>query len=200
MFTGIVERTGKILEQNGGRLVVDAGAGFDVAVGDSVSVSGVCLTVKEPAPSGRLVFDVSTETLARTRFGQLAIGELVNLERACRASDRLGGHIVSGHVDGLGQVTVVQKDSGGWLVQVDLSRDLGRYVVAKGSITLDGVSLTVNEMKDHASETLISCMLIPATIDVTTLCNLKVSSKIHVEVDQLAKVVERLLAHRGEKG
>ncbi len=203
MFTGLVERTGKILSISqpaaataslmGGitQLIIDAGKGYETNLGDSVSVNGCCLTVTSNK-FDMLAFDVSSETLDRTNLGDLTEGTEVNLERAMQLGDRLGGHMVSGHIDGVGEVTAVGKQPKGWDLRVSISRSLSRYVINKGSICLDGVSLTVNSVEDHADRTEITIMLIPTTVSLTSFRNLQPGHRINVEVDLVGKYLERL--------
>jgi riboflavin synthase len=196
MFTGIVETTGRLarIEPRGGdvRLMIDAGAldPGDVAIGDSIAVSGVCLTAIAIGSSGTLAFDVSTETLSRTSLGSLSVGERVNLEKALRLADRLGGHLVSGHVDGLGRVVAIEADARSQRWMFELPPELARYVATKGSIAIDGVSLTVNEVDGHR----FGVNLIPHTIEVTTLGDRKVGDPVNVEVDMVARYIERLMS------
>jgi riboflavin synthase len=201
MFTGIVERTGKVvsLTASGGgalmgsitQLIIDAGKGFDTRPGDSVAVNGICLTVTSNKVQ-LLAFDVSRETLQRTSLGTLVEGAEVNLERAMKLGDRLGGHLVSGHVDGLATVTSIQKKPDGWEIAMTLPRQLGRYVIHKGSICLDGVSLTVNAVADSAQDTAIGLTLIPTTVSLTSFKSLREGQPVNVEVDAIGKYVERL--------
>ena len=194
MFTGIIESIGTIarIERRGGdvRLHVDAGSlGLDdVKLGDSISVSGVCLTAVE---IDRAVFtvDVSTETLARTTLGALRDGDPVNLEKAMRLSDRLGGHLVAGHIDGVGRVVSIESDARSQRWLFELPAALARYLAPKGSICIDGVSLTVNEV-DGAR---FGVNLIPHTIDVTTFKTRRAGDAVNIEVDLLARYVEQLL-------
>ena len=194
MFTGIIETVGAIarIERSGGdvRLHVDAGSlGLDdVKLGDSISVSGVCLTAIA-IESGMFAVDVSVETLARTTLGALRAGDPVNLEKAMRLSDRLGGHLVAGHIDGVGRVISIEPDarSQRWLFEVPPA--LARYLAPKGSICIDGVSLTVNEV-DRAR---LGVNLIPHTIDVTTFKARRAGDAVNIEVDLLARYVEQLL-------
>ena len=193
MFTGIVETTGQIarIEPRGGdvRLVIDAGAlGLDdVAIGDSIAVSGVCLTAIE-IDGNTFAVDVSTETLSRTSLGALGVGARVNLEKALRLSDRLGGHLVSGHVDGLARVVSIEADARSQRWTFELPPELARYAAPKGSIAIDGVSLTVNEV-DGAR---FGVNLIPHTIDVTTLGDRRAGDAVNIEVDMIMRYVERL--------
>jgi len=192
MFTGIVEHKGSVVdvERNGTgmRLVLETGPLPALDLGDSISVSGVCLTAVDVAP-GRVVVDVVHETIARTNLGGLTTGDPVNLELAMRADGRFDGHIVQGHVDGVGRVAAVESEGEGARISIDVPAGLLRYVVEKGSITVDGVSLTVAEVRPEG----IQVALIPHSLKVTTLGLRKVGEKVNLEVDVLAKYVERLL-------
>jgi riboflavin synthase len=191
MFTGIVAAIGRISRidprQGGMRLGIEApGLGLeDVPVGDSIAVNGVCLTVVARAGS-RFEVDVSRETLDCTEGLDVA-GE-VNLEKALRLSDRLGGHLVSGHVDGVGEVVRVEPAGDSRVLRIRAPAELARYIARKGSITLQGVSLTVNSVEGGEFEV----NLIPHTLAVTTLKNLRAGSRVNLEVDLLARYVERL--------
>ena len=177
---------------DGSRLVVGAPeTAGSVAVGDSVSVAGVCLTVVE-AGEGRLAFDVVPETLSRTALGGLAADDRVNLESALRVGDPLGGHVVQGHVDAVGRIRSVAPEGDSRRVWVDAPETIVRYCLEKGSIAVDGVSLTVAALDDRGFEV----ALIPHTLSVTTLGGLEPGDEVNLEVDVLAKVVERLLAAR----
>jgi len=197
MFTGIIEATGRIarIEPRGGdvRLVVKAGSlGLDdVAIGDSISVSGVCLTAIA-LDGDTFAADVSNETLSVTSLGALAVGAAVNLEKAMRLSDRLGGHLVSGHVDGVGRVVSVEPDARSQRWTFELPAELARYVASKGSIAIDGVSLTVNEVDDRR----FGVNLIPHTVEVTTFRDRRVGDAVNIEVDLVARYVERLYGER----
>lgn len=194
MFTGIVQATGRIhsLEPRGGdlRLVVEAaGLGLDdVALGDSICISGVCLTVVA-REAATLAFDVSTETLACTSLGARATGDAVNLEKALRLADRLGGHLVSGHVDGVGSVAGITPDARAqrWLFRAPPT--LMRYIAVKGSIAVDGVSLTVNEVDRDT----FGVALIPHTVAATTFGQRRVGDAVNLEIDTVARYVERLM-------
>ena len=194
MFTGIIESVGAIarIERSGGdvRLHVDAGSlGLDdVKLGDSISVLGVCLTAVE-IDGAVFTVDVSTETLARTTLGALGAGSPVNLEKAMRLSDRLGGHLVAGHIDGVGRVVSIEPDARSQRWLFELPPALARYLAPKGSICIDGVSLTVNEV-DGAR---FGVNLIPHTIDVTTFKARRTGDAVNIEVDLLARYVEQLL-------
>lgn len=180
MFTGIVHERARVVSFDGSRLVVETGA--DAAVGDSVAIAGVCLTVTE-RDNGRLSFDVVPETLARTTLGSLDAGAEVNVEPSLRAGDPLGGHIVQGHVDGIGQLR-----GRGDLTWFDAPPEIVRYCVEKGSIAVDGTSLTVAATDDDG----FAVALIPHTLEVTTLGSLAPGDAVNLEVDVLAKYVERL--------
>ena len=197
MFTGIVEELGEVLalepSADAAALTVLApGVGRDVSLGASIAVDGVCLTVidDQPAPPGRcLRFDVMAETLRRSTLGRSRPGDPVNLERAVRADGRLGGHIVQGHVDGVALVTSRQPGDGWETVRFDLPEDLARYVAEKGSVAVDGVSLTVTAV----GRTWFEVGLIPETLRRTTLGQRPVGAPVNLEVDVLAKYTERLL-------
>jgi riboflavin synthase len=192
MFSGIVAATGRIRKaerrKSGLRLTVDAGTLplRDVAVGDSIAVNGVCLTVVARARKSFDV-DVSSETL-RCTAGLAEPGE-INLEKALRMSDRLGGHLVSGHVDGVGKVTHLGRVGADRLLRVRAPRGLARYIARKGSIAVHGVSLTVNAVRGAEFEV----NLIPHTLAVTTLKRLRAGDRVNLEVDPLARYAERLL-------
>jgi riboflavin synthase len=190
MFTGIVEELGSVRTLDRNRLVVACDTVTDDSdAGASVAVNGVCLTVVERSP-GALAFDISEETVARTSLRRLATGAPVNLERPITLVARLGGHVVQGHVDGVGEVTAVDRDAvGGARVRLAIPADLRRYTVEKGSITVDGVSLTVAELHDDG----VTIALIPHTLSVTTLGSLTPGGLVNIEVDMIARYVERLL-------
>lgn len=193
MFTGIVESLGSVVAieplTDAARLSIRGDRLDDVKPGDSVSVNGVCLTAVEVA-SEQFTADVMRETLERSALRGLAAGDPVNLERAVTPTTRLGGHIVQGHVDGVGTVTDRRPAEHWHEVDVELPADLVRYVVMKGSITIDGVSLTVVALDGRR----VTVSLIPETLNRTTLGHRKVGDAVNIEVDVLAKYVERLLA------
>ena len=192
MFTGIVREVGTVVAFDGSRLVLAAPqTAADAAVGDSVAVAGVCLTVVDTA-EGRLAFDVVPETLSRTALGRLQEGGTVNLEPSLRVGDRLGGHVVQGHVDAVGRVRSVEPDGDGRRVWVDTPGSVLGYCIEKGSIAVDGVSLTVAAFDDDGFEV----ALIPRTLAVTTLGRLEPRDEVNLEADVLAKVVGRLVAAR----
>jgi riboflavin synthase len=194
VFTGIVEERGRVETTGGGRLVVDAHTVVrDSDVGASVSVNGVCLTVVERTDTS-LRFDLSEQTLERTCLGDLRPGDPVNLERPVTLVARLGGHLVQGHVDGVGQVTRVELDgSGGARVSIRLPGELSRYVVERGSIAIDGVSLTIAAVDDDE----ITVALIPHTLAVTTLGLAAPGRRLNVEADVIARYVERSMERSG---
>ncbi|MEQ5839455.1 riboflavin synthase [Paraburkholderia acidicola] len=201
MFTGIVAAVGRIASiqplgsdaDAGVRLVVEAGTLDldDVVLGDSIAIQGACMTVIEKTAQSFAV-DVSRESLNLT-VGLAQTGD-VNLEKALRAHDRLGGHIVSGHVDGLGTVTRFAPVGESHELRVLAPRELGRYLAYKGSITVNGVSLTVNSVDDRADGCEFSINLIPHTVEVTTLRHLVAGAKVNLEIDMIARYVERMLS------
>lgn len=194
MFTGIVEERGRVATTGAGRLVVDARTVVrESDVGASVSVNGVCLTVVERTDAS-LRFDLSEQTLERTCLGDLRPGDPVNLERPVTLVARLGGHLVQGHVDGVGQVTRVELDgSGGARVSIRLPGELSRYVVERGSIAIDGVSLTIAAVDDDE----ITVALIPHTLAVTTLGLMAPGRRLNIEADVIARYVERSMERSG---
>ena len=203
MFTGIVTAIGQITavaalgadERHGVRLTVDAPAGYlnDVSPGDSIAINGACMTVTTlDVPVGAFTVDVSAESLART-VGLDRPGP-VNLEKAMRPQDRLGGHIVSGHVDGVGTVTRLAPVGESWNLRVLAPPSLARYLAYKGSITVNGVSLTVNAVEDRTDGCEVSINLIPHTMQHTALGMLGVGARVNLEVDMIARYVERMLS------
>jgi len=193
MFTGIVRELGTVASFDGTRLVVAAAeTTAGAAVGDSVAVAGVCLTVVDAA-GGQLAFDVVPETLSRTALGGLETGSNVNLEPSLRVGDQLGGHVVQGHVDAVGRVRSVAPEEDSRRVWIDAPETIVRYCIEKGSIAVDGVSLTVAAFDDDGFEV----ALIPHTLAVTTLGVREPGDRVNLEVDVLAKYVDRLLAASG---
>jgi riboflavin synthase len=198
VFTGIVEELGEVL----GKEELGDSARFtirgpvvtaDVGHGDSIAVNGVCLTVVEVQPGGQFTADVMGETLSRSSLAGLDTGSQVNLERAAAVNSRLGGHIVQGHVDGTGRI-LSRTPSEHWeVVRIELPAGLARYVVEKGSITVDGISLTVSGLGSQP-ENWFEVSLIPTTRELTTLGRAPVGTPVNLEVDIIAKYVERLLA------
>jgi riboflavin synthase len=193
MFTGIVLAKGIVLstERRGGDVRICIGAGdldmSDVVIGDSICVSGVCLTAIDPDAKS-FYADVSNETLSRTTLGALRDGDGVNLEKSLRLSDRLGGHLVSGHVDAIGRVVSVEPDARSQRWRFEIPRELSKYVAAKGSVCIDGVSLTVNDVDADT----FGVNLIPHTIAVTTFADKRVGDGVNIEVDLIARYVERM--------
>lgn len=183
MFTGIVRERAKVASFDHGRLVVESS--LDPTIGDSVSVDGVCLTVADRT-NGSLAFDVMPETMQRAK----PFGVEVNLETALRAGDPLGGHYVQGHVDGVGRVGAIEAEGDSRRVRIEAPADVVRYCVVKGSITVDGVSLTITALTENAFEV----ALVRHTLDATTLGSLAPGDEVNLEVDVLAKYVERLAA------
>ncbi|HWP35510.1 MAG TPA: riboflavin synthase [Thermodesulfobacteriota bacterium] len=208
MFTGIVEDVGTVLGRRGDPLGaelaiaptrLDAG---QLEPGESLAVDGVCLTVTDrrgpdrPGGGGEVRVFASAETLARTTLAGLAPGDRVNLERALRLADRLGGHLVLGHVDGVGTIEAVRPEGETLRVTVRVPRELARYLVVKGSVAIDGVSLTVNELDDRPEGTLAGFVLIPFTRDRTALGSKKPGARVNIEADIIAKHLERLAFFR----
>jgi riboflavin synthase len=200
MFTGIVEELGRVRRvtpnEGGARLVIDASAVLDdVVLGASIAVNGTCLTVTE-FDEYSFATDAVIETLARTNLGDLAAGDAVNLERPLRLADRLGGHLVQGHVDATGVVRDrAPEPDGSTMITVEAPESVLRYVVHKGSITVDGVSLTVARRDDDA----FAVALIPHTLAVTTLGTRAVGARVNLEVDLVAKYVEALVSNTRER-
>ncbi len=196
MFTGIVQTKGRIarIDRNdfGARLLVDTGGWPDPAVykpaaGDSICNSGVCLTVVgDPADhDGLLAFDVIAETLAKTNLGDLAPGSSINLEPPVTVNQPLGGHFMQGHVDGVGEITAVHSGEDEWRVTVKPPAELMKYIIPKGSIAIDGISLTIAEVRDDTFEV----ALIPTTLEITTLGEAKVGGRVNLEADIISKTV-----------
>lgn len=194
MFTGLIQAVGRIVarEPRGGdvrlRIAFANLERGDVTLGESIAVSGVCLTVVE-FDAASWAADVSNETLALTTLGGLAIGAHVNLERALRASDRLGGHMVSGHVDGVGQVARIWDDGRSQRWRFSAAHEVLRFIASKGSVAVDGVSLTVNAVDHEAFEV----NLVPHTLEHTAFAETSVGGAVNIEVDVVARYVERLL-------
>lgn len=203
MFTGIITGVGRIAAihdlgsslQHGKRLTIEAPAGYldDVGLGDSIALNGACMTVTSlAAAERRFTIDISAESLHKTA-GLSETGP-VNLEKALRAHDRLGGHIVSGHVDGVGTVQRMEPVGESWELRILAPTPLARYLAYKGSITVNGVSLTVNSVTDTAEGAEVSINLIPHTVQNTALHALKAGSRVNLEIDLIARYVERMLS------
>ena len=196
MFTGIIEELGRVaaIEQQGDAIRLTIGCNKvlgDLKRGDSISCSGTCLTAIEIDDKG-FTADVMLETLRRSSLSEVKVGDPINLERAMNHDTRFGGHIVQGHVDGVGEVISREKSENWDWVKIRIPEDLMKYVVLKGSITIDGISLTVNEVGDDH----IAVSLIPETLTVTTLGYKDPGAKVNVEADVLAKHIERLMSHK----
>ncbi|MGM8886983.1 MULTISPECIES: riboflavin synthase [unclassified Psychrobacter] len=195
MFTGIIENIGKVksMQPTGGdiRLTIESNdMDFsDVKLGDSIASNGICLTVVEVGSNSYSV-DVSRETIARTALEELKAGHIVNLEKAMLPTTRFGGHIVAGHVDGVGRVSKLQQDARSIYIEIEIPKELAHYTATKGSITVDGISLTTNLVRDN-----IVCLnIIPHTAQVTNIAkHWLVGSKVNIEVDIVARYLERLL-------
>jgi len=201
MFTGLIQAVGQVSsierQESSARLEISSKKiASEIAQGDSVSVNGVCLTVVSFDES-KFTVDVMVQTLNLTSTGSLEVGSAVNLELATRTADRLGGHIVQGHVDGVAQVVAISADAQWTRMDISIPKELMKYVVAQGSICVEGVSLTVGELNDPVDQ--ISVWLIPETLANTNLSQKQVGAVLNIEVDVLAKYVERLIA-RGQDG
>ena len=199
MFTGLIQAVGQVAaierQESSARLEISSKEiAAQIAQGDSVSINGTCLTVVSFDES-KFAVDVMVQTLNLTSTGSLEVGSAVNLELATRTADRLGGHIVQGHVDGVAEVVAFSADSQWTRMDLSIPKDLMKYVVAQGSICVEGVSLTVGELNDPADQ--ISVWLIPETLAKTNLSDKQVGDRLNIEVDVLAKYVERLIA-RGQ--
>ena len=192
MFTGLVQDLGRIsgheLTDDGVRLTVTSGLASELSEGDSVAVNGVCLTATEVSERS-FAAEVMNETLQRSSLREAGAGAEVNLELPLRASDRLGGHVVQGHVDGIGTVQRIEADGFARRVRVSAPEDVLRYVVSKGSVAVDGVSLTIAELDDAS----FTVSLIPETLERTNLGRARAGSRVNLEVDVLAKYVEKLV-------
>ena len=203
MFTGIITGVGRIVavhalgssSTHGKRLSIETPAGYldDVGLGDSIALNGACMTATQLDPAeSRFTVEVSAESLDKTA-GLTDTGP-INLEKALRANDRLGGHLVSGHVDGIGQVTHFAQVGESWELRVLAPSTLARYLAYKGSITINGVSLTVNRIADQAAGCEMSMNLIPHTVTHTALGSLRAGSRVNLEIDLIARYVERMLS------
>jgi riboflavin synthase len=194
MFTGLIESIGRVsaCERRGAAAVLTVATTLAVAefaIGDSVAVNGACLTVTAKKEAA-LTFDVSPETLTSTTIGELRNGQSVNLERALRLGDRMGGHIVTGHIDCIGKLARTSETSGNRVLEFSLAPEHARYLITKGSVAINGISLTVNT----ASKSGFSVNIIPLTQTATTLTNLKTGDDVNIETDIIGKYVERLTA------
>ena len=199
MFTGIIQSKGSIKEifssSDGARLKINTNALdlSDTKVGDSIAVDGVCLTVTELTESS-FTADVSNETLTCTTFSALKQGKNVNLERSLRVNQGIDGHLVSGHVDGIGAVNSIEKDGDSVRIKIEVQGDIIKYIAKKGSICINGVSLTVNSVENN----FFDVNIVPHTLSATTLADLSLNSNVNLEIDQIARYVERLLSQTEE--
>lgn len=192
MFTGIVEETGRVASRSDYRLTVNAEVALsEVKLGDSIAVNGACLTVVE-FDDRSFGVDLAPETLRRTSLGQVPPGGAVNLERALAAGGRMGGHIVQGHVDGAGVITAITPEADCWMVEIEAPSDLTPYIVEKGFIAVDGISLTVVQIRQRR----FTISVIPFTMGQTNLRERAAGDRVNLEADILAKYVESLLAAR----
>lgn len=202
MFTGLVEECGKVksISQSGSSLVLDVECSFakELALGESVAVNGVCLTVIEKSSSS-FSADVTPETFRRTSLGSLINESFVNLERAMKADGRFGGHIVSGHIDGTGKIAGWTKEDNAVNVSVCVSENTGRYIIEKGSVAVDGISLTVASVEKSGSDCVFTVAVIPHTWANTTLCRKENGSVVNIECDVVGKYVERFVKLQSEK-
>ncbi len=198
MFTGIIEAVGTITAaeptDTGARLSVELPFARHLSVGESVAVNGCCLTVAEPPADGVAVFDLLAETIRATNLGDLVTGAQVNLERALRAGDRMSGHVVQGHVDVPSEVVAYEKKGEEHRMEIALPNEFAHYVAYKGSVAVDGISLTVAEVDDAKGT--FTLWIIPHTHEVTTLHTLEAGMRVNLEFDILAKYVERITAVR----
>ena len=199
MFTGIIQSKGNIKDiissREGARLKINTNALdlSDSKVGDSIAVDGVCLTVTQLSGDG-FTADVSNETLACTTFSGLKQEQEVNLEKSLRANQGIDGHLVSGHVDGIGRVSSVEKDGDSVRIQIEAQNEIVKYIAKKGSICINGVSLTVNRVVKN----IFDVNIVPHTLSATTLADLSLNSNVNLEIDQIARYVERLLSQNEE--
>ncbi|MBI4698332.1 MAG: riboflavin synthase [Nitrospirae bacterium] len=197
MFTGLIESTGSVssIKRTGGGLRVSvrtepAGPAIELQIGDSIAINGVCLTAVEN--SRGIVFDVSPETLRNTNLGELKINDKVNIERALRLSDRLGGHLVTGHVDGVGVIAGKKKEGEYTFYTFEASPEVLKYTVIKGSIAVDGISLTVINVDDHS----FSVAIIPHTLTATNIGGKGIGDRVNLEVDIIGKYVEKFVSNK----
>jgi riboflavin synthase len=193
MFTGIISDIGEVAARDGGRFTIRCAYAADsIAIGASISCDGACLTATTVEKSGTgstFAVDVSNETLSKTTLGEWQPGRQINLERALQAGDELGGHIVSGHVDGVGRIAAMRPDGESRRFTIEVPPDLARYIASKGSVALDGISLTVNEVE----EKLFGINIIPHTLTHTTLGAKKPGDRVNLEVDVVSRYVARLM-------
>jgi len=207
MFTGIIEAVGAIKAINvntqGARLVIATNNldMSDVKLGDSISTNGICLTVVDfdnTKGNGSYSVDVSNETLQRTGFASYQVGSKVNLEKAMLASTRFGGHMVSGHVDGVSEILAINNNGNSWEYWLSMPNDLAHYIAEKGSVTIDGTSLTVNALAQDGSTGKFRLTIVPHTVKETIFAEYQVGTKVNLEVDLIARYLERLLTKTSE--
>jgi len=197
MFTGIVEGTGEVrgfrpLGSEATSIIRVPALFSDCRPGDSLAVDGVCLTITS-VRGDLFTLDISAETLKRSTLGKIRQGEMVNLERALRLSDRLGGHLVSGHVDGTGIIQRIEKSERSWTIQIRIDESLSRYLIERGSIAVDGISLTISKCTGDS----LDVTIIPQTASVTTIARKRVGDRVNIEIDLISKYIERFLIHDG---
>lgn len=202
MFSGIIQTTGSIvgIKRHQGDISIEVDAGSlaldEIGIGDSIAVSGPCLTVTAISNTG-LSFDISAETIKRTHFGSLALGQIVNLERSMTIGAEVNGHLVSGHVDGLGSVQTCESDARSTRLVVETSRELAAFIAEKGSISVDGISLTVNAVRDTPEAVEFDVNIIPHTMAVTSLASIRPGHRVHLEVDMIARYLQRIVQVQG---
>ena len=203
MFTGIIEEKGSVsqITQNGSSLVLELNCSFakELSLGESVAVNGVCLTVTDISDSS-FCADVTPETFRRTSLGALSAGSPVNLERAMKADGRFGGHIVSGHIDGTGKLLNSVKEDNAVNVFFSVDEKLGRYIIEKGSVAVDGISLTVASVSKENSQYIFSIAVIPHTWENTTLCKKNAGAVVNIECDVVGKYIEHFLNFKSNAG
>ncbi|MGM0382968.1 MAG: riboflavin synthase [Thermodesulfobacteriota bacterium] len=195
MFTGIVEEIGEVksIRRLGAEAVciLRIPASFsDSRPGESIAVDGVCLTITE-INGDLFTLDLSAETLSKSTLANVTQGTRVNLERALRLSDRLGGHLVSGHVDGMGIIEMIERLQRSWIIHIGVDQSLSRYLIDKGSVAVDGISLTVNHCRGNSFDVAV----IPQTAEKTTLFSKKIADRVNIEIDQIAKYIEKCFLH-----
>lgn len=198
MFTGLIETTARVIRHSPSKTIAATELElivpdwFRAVSGDSIAVNGCCLTLVKQNENHQMIFDLSRETLECTSLAALTTDSVVNLERAMSAQGRFGGHFVSGHVDGLATIDTYEKHPGGWFLRVCIPSELARFVAKKGSICLDGISLTINEVTDYQDATTLELQIIPTTHEKTNLSQLAAGMKMNVEVDLIARYLDRL--------
>ena len=199
MFTGLIETTSNVVDfvmtPDGAIIEIDCELSNEIKIGDSVSINGVCLTVTEN-DNRVLSFEISKETLLITNFRTIKIGDKVNVERAMKANSRIDGHIVSGHIDGIAKVKSIKKDGFSYKYEFETQKDITKYIIKKGSVTVNGVSLTVTRVSDI----LFNIEIIPHTLSHTNLADLKTGDKVNIETDILSRYIEKFLTFNQNGG